>query len=263
MAGGNEVGQDINLFDFSVFHQNPAELNDLVEVHGTGCELRRSVQCPCVRIETGTPRVRCKQCRGLGWVYPEHRREAMIVLVLSRQPQAKDRPAGWFDDGTIVGIFPNGYVPARGDIVLPDQDVVIVQQVLRRGVREIDCAAVMAREQVFDARTPAVQSQDDTLLYSEGIEIEDVYWIRYQDTDDEQLVRGFLDVDWRLAPGGVIVWLGDHKPPAGAGYSVRYRAPAAYLVMSSAPVLRSEGGIPFPWKATMGRLDKLSKDDLR
>ena len=58
-------------------------------------------------------------------------------------------------------------------------------------------------------------------------------------------------------------WHGDAGPAPGDAWSVRYRAPAVYVVFTSAPRFRTEADQPMPQLVTVKRLDKVSHEDLR
>ena len=67
----------LNLADLPGMHLSAAEFDSLIVQHGNSGELRRCLNCPCVRIDTRTADVGCKFCHGLGWLYPEELREPL------------------------------------------------------------------------------------------------------------------------------------------------------------------------------------------
>lgn len=270
---GDVIGWGTNIGDFAEFHHEPAELLALIEMHGTGCELKVAVQCPCRRIETGAPRGPCPHCKGMGWAYPSS--EPMMALLHSRAPRVADNAPGWEYMGSIRAVFPLPYIPARGDQIRPDCEEHVVQETLVRARHEVDARAVRARPvdhqagpRRYDASDVnvvvlAVPTVDDVLLYDSVTAIESVHWITPRPgAADERLVAGRPGVDFDLV-GGRLRWHPGRGPEAGESYSVRYRAPAAYVVLDQAPVLRSEGGVAFPYAATLMRLDRLAQQDLR
>ena len=75
MATLDELLIDGGIGSFATLHIDVEELNDLIETHGVGCEWRKAVRCPCARVETQRPRTGCPVCNGLGYTYPESKRE--------------------------------------------------------------------------------------------------------------------------------------------------------------------------------------------
>ncbi len=257
----SQIGYGISIGDFSEFHINPQELNDLVEMHGVGAELRQSVLCPCQRVETGMARGVCPHCKGLTWTYPEAQREPVMVLLSGRKPTIKNEASGWVREGSQSATWPLGYHPKRGDIVLPDCEEHIVDQIIHRASHQVSSKTLRDRETSFGMQSIPAKSQVDRILYDDA-RIESVYWISpYSGGPKEKLVEAKEGRDFRMS-GDRIIWLGDTGPRPGDGYSVRYSAPAAYVVLLTEPVFRSEGGVPFPYRSDVERLDSYALKDL-
>ena len=252
---GPEVFAGINQFAFGQFHVSPAELDDMILVHGSGAELRRGVLCPCQRIETRQPRVRCPVCRGVGWSYPEGQRAPVIVLLLSRNARQRDLAAGRSYSGTAECTFPRGTIPARGDIVAPDGEVHVVQEVVHRAVAQVSAAAIRARALTSDVLpTPQQPAAADALLYSDIVAVES---ITYLTEDGGTLVTARPVVDYTIA-GNLVSWKPGAGPAPGSAFTARYRANAQYVVGDAAPVARAEHGNDYPYKASLARLDQWS-----
>lgn len=249
---------DFGLADHAAVHIDPQELEDVIETHGTGCEYRPAVRCPCLRVESGTPRVNCRHCKGLGWVYPKDRRGPTVALVREREPRTQDEVAGEATTGNVTVTFPLGVVPARGDMLLPDGEEHAVQQTLRRPAVQVSAAELRSRRTVPDQRPVALKAAAERLLYPDVKRIEAVTWI---DADDE--LREAREGVHYVLRGDLVEWVGDVGPARGAAYSVRYIAPAAYILDLGAPVFRSESGQVAPYRAMARRLDRWGSPSLR
>lgn len=257
-----EVGADVRLADYPVLRLPPEQLDDLIETHGIGAILRRSILCPCVRSDTKSPRSGCTICRGIGFAYPPDLEEPVIVFVLSRNARQRALTAGRHYDGTAEVTFPSGIIPARGDMLLPDGEVHTVNEVLHRQNLEIDVRAMRRQVTDPDAQVPMIPVPSERLLYPDVASIEYVTWYDRSRPEGEQLVTAVEGDDYTV-DGPRITWLEGHGPGVAGGYSVRYRAPAAYLIADAAPVHRSESTKPIPHKATVSRLDRWGEPDVR
>jgi len=259
---GSGILDGVNVGAFPGIHFNPEEYTSLILNHGSGAEYRRSVTCPCARIETRQAAMGCKFCRGLGLLYPEDLRGPTIVLDSSRSATNKWAAAGVLPSGTIQVSFPIGVIPAIGDMLLPDEEVHVVEETLWRDDRAVDGNVVrLDRARMVPGRDDPVPQRAavERLLYPDTTEIERVTYI---DEARDAMVAA-RPADYRVAADGTFTWAAGRGPEPGKAYTVRYRAPAAYIVHSSAPVFRQEASTGMPYKATLGRLDRLSADDLR
>ena len=118
-----------------------------------------------------------------------------------------------------------------------------------------------SRETAPSQVAASVKPRRDRLLY-EDAKIEFAHWISPRPgATDEKLVEAVEGRDFRVKVDE-IVWMDGVGPDPGQPFSVRYRAPAFYIVLKSEPVFRSEGGVPFPYRADMERLDKYALEDL-
>jgi len=259
----DEVGATANIGDFAEFHINPEEINAIIEIHGVGAEFRRGVMCPCQRPESGMARSECSVCKGVGWTYPKARYEPAVVLLTSRRGNLRFDAGGTVVDGQASCTFPMGYTPRRGDVIMPECEIHLVDQILYRQQKQLTGSELRENATVFDQLPPAVVKQRDRLLYDDAV----IVWVHYiqgYGTKDEKLVEAHQGVHYRLAPGGEIVWLDDAMAPLpGQSFTVSYEAPAAYIVLRGEPVLRMEGGQRIPWRTDVERLDKWALEDFR
>lgn len=251
--------------DFPPLHMNPQEFSDLVILHGSSGELRPGVLCPCMRVETKRPSAGCDVCRGTGWIYPKDRRCPMVFLDHSRSVRRQHNGPGYLSDGTIAVTFPCGVVPAKGDLLLPDGEIHVVHEIFHRDVNQVNNRLLeeshrkvrddaLQRSRVPDWVRRPFQPTRNRLLYPEHHEIEALYWIR-----DDDLVEARRGIEYRLDPDGTITWIHD-GPARGQGFTVRYRAPAAYIIHPEAPSFRHESDLAMPWSARGQALDRLQPD---
>lgn len=259
MAASQSFMPDVDITKLAPpMHLSVDEYNNLLLEHGSAAEYRKAIFCPCIRVETRQAVGNCKHCRGLGWLYPEHMRGPMIVLDTSRTSTLKWAAAGLMAQGQITLTFPCGELPGIGDMILPCNDVHVVQEHLIRNVSQ----------QVTDRHTSGFRTRphqrptswgkrDERLTYPDP----QVECITYETAEGELV---FADpTTFNLTHDGVLTWQDGHGPEPGHAASVRYRAPAAYVIQGASPLLRREGNVNMPYRATAQRLDKVSVDDLR
>lgn len=247
-------------------HFDPVELNEQIETHGIGAELRRAMLCPCRPNGRAEARVGCTTCKGIGYFYPEQMREPTMVLVSSRRAKQTETMAGRHWAGTAQCTFPTGIVPTRGDMLLPEKEIHVVLQVFRREKEEINPSDL--REQPYTANRrvvdkPAaggVPSGLEYLLYSDITEIEAVVFQEAQGRTSRSLVA---DPSTYYLEDRRINWKDGFGPEHGRGYAVRYRAPAAYMLGDAAPVVRVEHSTAMPYQTTAERLDRWGDPDVR
>ena len=249
----------LSLTDLGGLHIDPQELSELIVDHGQGCELRRAQLCPCIRPETGQPRGNCPSCRGLRFLHPtgDTYREGMVALILSQQLQREFRNAGVLVTGTVRVLFPLGVLPGEGDLLLPDQEEHVVHERLIRDDRPVRDSIVRSRETSASQAAPKTVPFRERLLYPDLTMVESVwYWDdgegrSFEATEGHDYKPGF--------PDGVVRWHPGRGPKAGEAYSVRYRAPAAYMLEPAQPMFRSEHNSVFPYSVTAQRLDQWSE----
>lgn len=256
---GRFIDFDTGMADFGGVHFDADEFSDLVVDHGVGAELRRSQVCPCVREETLGARASCPLCAGLRWIHPESGREPVTVLLGSQQLQRAALQGGTLLTGTVQVTFPVGIVPGEGDLLLPDGEVHVVHETLWRAAQPVAAARMRSRVTASDQVPQQPSQRRERLLYPDVTEIEAVW---FWDDEGSQPLQAFENADW-LHQGGRIVWLGDRGPAAGQAYTVRYHAPAAYLLFPGEPVYRQEAGTTMPYKAIANRLDRWGTPSLR
>ncbi len=242
--------------DFPEVRLDPAEFEGLIYARGVGCLYRKAIRCPCLRVETRQARAGCPVCGGLGFAYPVELEEPIVALVLNRSPRRSQLPVGQEVVGTCTITFPVGIIPSQGDMVIPDGEEHAVQQVLRRSIAQVDPQTVRDRQTAPDQRAPVVAPVTERLLYPDVTTIETMYWL-----DGERLRQGIVGRDF-VRRGNLIEWRPECGPEPGKAFTVRYRAPAAYVVSPGEPVSRT-GEIGFPYRCDGQRLDRWGTPDLR
>jgi len=247
-----------SLAAFAPLHLNPDEINDFILIHGACGEYRKGFLCPCSRLETGLASAGCEVCHGVGYIHPEKDRHPLVFLDHSRQAQFRFRGVGSLADGTIAITFPSGIVPGRGDLILPDHEVVVVHEQFHRDVQQATLRTLADRRLVPEQDHGPFRPRPARLLYPSVTEVEALHWIH-----EDRLVEAHAGVDYRIRAGR-IEWLPGVAPDVGEGFSVRYTAPAAYMVAGNMPNYRTEGGRALPWSVTAQQLAKVQRGaDLR
>lgn len=251
------VLDSVNVAQMAGLHLSAAELDLAIVTHGSSGELRRHVHCPCLRIDTRSAAIDCEHCRGTGRLYPPAMRQPLIVLDLQRNATLKLVAAGRVPSGTVQLTFPSGVVPGDGDMWLPDEEVHVVEEVLyREGSSRVTDAILRDRRISPDQVKPALGARRERLLYPTPCCVEHVAYV-----DDEGKLIQANGAEYHVDGEGYWTWrVGGPSP--GRAWSVRYRAPAAYLVHTSAPVYRVEADEPMPHRVIAQRLDRLSHQDL-
>ena len=243
----------------TAFHLDPREFDLAIVQHGKKGEYRRSLVCPCQRIETGWSRSTCTSCRGLGRMYPEDMRCQEWVMPSKPDGSGSFTPAGLVYDVGKAAMMRSTSNPAVGDMWLPCGEVHTVQQLVRFNVQQVPVNDLRRRittqshTDVPRIPTPAT----GRLLYPEVRQIDAC---AYDVGDEVRMAR--QGVDFRL-DGATIEWIGAAGPPPGGAATVRYQAPAAYLVGLTVAAWGTEGGQRMPWRVRLDRLDTLADADLR
>jgi len=243
-------------------HLSVDEFNEELLTFGSSAELRRATWCPCIRIDTRQADASCERCRGNGHYYPPELREPVMVLDVSRSASMRWAAAGLVAQGEVTMTFPCGIIPGQFDMVLPDDDHHVVNQVLfaQRTRRLTDTDHLRTDRTAYSGALKQPQvARYERLLYPTDVCIESVH---YED-EDGTLCKPSEGAHYRLRLFNEWEWIGDAGPPPGGAWVVRYRAPAAYIVQGAAPLVRRAAGEVMPYRATLRRLDKVSADDLR
>lgn len=262
-AEGSGVLASENVAVFAGVHLDPLEFDVLLAEHGTSGEFRRAVMCPCTRLDTGTARVDCPHCRGRRYVYPEHLREPMIVLDAQRTATFRRTAVGELPSGTVHLTFPSHAIPAMGDLWLPDgEEHVVVERFVRDGTRRVTNAALSPQRGYVPDHVPVESSGEPRarLLYGAPCCLEAVTW---ELPTTGGLAFGTRGMDFDVDPDGTWTWAPGRGPAPGATWTVRYRAPAAYMVALDAAQHRTEGDAAMPRLVQAQRLDKVTPDDIR
>jgi hypothetical protein len=248
------------LGDFPGFHIDPMEINDLIEAHGIGAELRVALTNPNQRIETHVARTN-GYGRGLPFVYPLAMRKPIVCVIQNRGPKRELVMAGDVTTGQAWALFPIGIHPADGDLILPDGEEHIVQETITRLENQIDDTKLRGR--LYSDRVkppPKSKPRPERLLYPDPCCIDALVWTNATDTG---LCYGREGFDYTINANGEILWVEGHGPAAGLQYTVKYRAPAAYVCSPAAPIFRSEGGRAMPYRCQVQRLDRWGTPDPR
>lgn len=254
MKGSVPLTGGLNILDV-----DRAQLERYIEEHGSSVQWRRAVSCPCARSDTRQPRVGCPNCRGLLYLYPERSRRHLKILMTSRQPNGKPWPIGEIVTGTVALTFLDGDIPHTGDLVLPQTkdgkatERHEVKQLLVRGHNQVDVNSLSYQMSKVGAALPKQRPQPERLRYAQGAEID---WLGWED-DQQRTVEGVEGADFNLV-GNEIRWSDGQGPRAGQTYSVRYSAPAAYMVAES--VFRGVGDVTLPRRVMAMRLDQWDPD---
>jgi len=236
--------------DFAELHIDPQELSDLIAAYGIGVVYKPGIRCPCVRAETAQPRAGCLVCRGLGWAHPEELQQHLPVLLVNRSPHRQVLPIGEWVSDQAWATFPLPVLPGRGDLIAPEGETHIVQQTLVRAELMASNREIQRRAVAPGQRPPRAVPLSEELLYSRP-EVEALYWLR-----NGALRRGREGADFKIR-GRFVEWEPGIGPRPGESYSIRYQAPAEYMVAQSAePIYRSDGGDPYPMRVQVMRLDR-------
>lgn len=263
MGRNRGILDHVNLALFGGAKFSAAEFDAMIAAEGNSGEFRRCLTCPCVRLDPRTPEAKCPHCRGLGWIYPESLREPMIVLDQQRNATGKFSGAGEVVDGTVQATFPSGVVPGFGDMWRPDgEEHVVVETLHRNGSQRVTDAMLRPHRLSPDQVPPVLTGRKERLLYPDPCCIEHVsYLVRGDGLESRLATAGPLEYD--VDADGRWSWIGNTGPAPGDAWTVRYRAPAVYVVYSAKPRFRSESDKRMPQLVTMRRLDKVSHEDLR
>lgn len=255
----------LNTAAFPTIHIEVEEIDDLICRHGVGCEVRHAIRCPCARIETTYASAGCSDCSGHGYIYPDDdlMRVAAIVLVTGRRARRGDQGAGQtVQQEGVQSLFPSDITSlAQGDQVWPDGEYHTIHQVLHRASKQVSEAATRELQTAPEHVRPVVAVRIERLVYPVILGIDAVY---FKDATLDKVVKAFEVTDYTLGPRNEFRWNEGRGPDPGQGYSVRYRAPAVYIIEYDTPRFRSEAGNQMPWAVTLSRLDRWSADrDLR
>ncbi len=249
---GPAIFPDFSSLDLGVLHMTARELSDLIEVSGTGAELRQAMLCPCGRIETRQPRVNCPSCKGIGFTYPDHLRSPVVVLLLSRTVRQRMEAAGLHASGTSKASFPLGIIPANGDMLLPGDEVFVVQEQVHRAVAQVDQSELRSLASAPIDPKPLSLTGGDDLLYPDVTVIEAM---SYVDPVTRKQTFAKEGVDFTRVLNH-ITWAPNRGPAVGGAYAVRYRAPAIYVCGDDGAPMRGESTTTYPYACTVQRLDR-------
>lgn len=253
-----ELGTDFTGDGLPEVRLDPEVFQRLVEARGVRCVYRPAVRCPCQRIETGQARIGCPACRGFGIAYPEELEEPTIAIVQRRSPRRTMAPPGDMVAGTVQITFSAGIVPGDGDMLVPDGDRHVVQEVLRVAENQVDVRDVRARAESVLQNPPVPRPATARLLYPDMIRLLACYWL---EPKTRALRAGRIGTHFTIA-GGLVTFAPGFGPAPGEAFSVRYVAKAAYVLLPAEPVQRT-GEDGFPYACEGQRLDKHSQRDLR
>lgn len=236
---------------------DPQEMSLHIETFGQELERRPSERCPCVRPETRQASMGCLACRGLGFFHPEADRECVTAHIHSRRPNINNTEAGQVRQGPISLLFPLGVIPRQGDWILPGNEVHLVREVMVRASNEVSRGALSlaAANDRLNYTQPA--PKNEYLLYTDIKAVDALFYMG----PDGVPIKAVEELHYRIATHEVmgavrseVLWLKDGPEP-GHAYTIRYQAPAIYMVVEP-PVDRLGGGYPL---STNGqRLDQVA-----
>jgi hypothetical protein len=253
------VLDSVNVAGIMGAHLSAAEFDYLIVQHGNSGEFRRAQACPCVRLETRTADVSCSACKGLGRYYPDEMREPLIVLDVQRNETRRLAAAGQLPSGTISLTFPSEIVPGFGDLWLPDEEEHVVTETLwSQGTMRATDDALRIDRVGQDQIKPSLLPRKERLLYPSICCVENV---AYKAESGDILTAS--EHQYHIDTDGRWTWRAGCGPSPGRAWTVRYRAPAAYMVHTSSPVYRSEADERMPHKCNAQALNRISAEDLR
>lgn len=248
----------------AAFHFDPRELDNLIRATGSRGELRKGVLCPCARPETHSARGSCPSCKGVGWLYPDGLRCAGYMTMQDRTISIETSSAGVLTDGEVVATSLSIMSPERGDMWVPCGEVHTIHQTLWRKQQQVDGNDLRARLRDQDRSNNGVVSKPrlERILYANSTNHICHYEIDDPATNDKRVVEAVVGRDFFVI-GQDVRWVQGVGPAAGRAYTLRYEAPAMYVVARKVPRFRSEGGQNLPQRCVMSQLDKLQDRDLR
>lgn len=258
MAGGFQTDSTI-LYKNGAIDLDAAGFSEAIVRDGNSGEIWRGLPCPCVRPDSRIPRLDCSICKGVGYAYPLSMREPTMYLDTSRSGSNKVGQAGLVVSGSITLSIAPCRPLTSGDLIRPDDEVHVVTERMWHGNAPTNTPHDLMRAMRIDRQVPLAQraGRPPRLLYPAVGEdcIDAVVYIR-----DDELVEASAS-DYRVLEGGYFAWLGDAGPPPGLSWSVRYQAPATYMVQGTMPMYRQQGGGQLPWRVVAQRYDRVSQND--
>lgn len=241
------------------FHFDPVQFDAEITAHGQRGQIRHGQICPCRRVETESPRGNCPSCSGVGWIYPESMRCETWMLLSQRSARSAMVLGGEVTTGTITAVAHSSAKPARGDVWFPCGEVHVVHQGFRRAAQQIDQTDLRAAllGQRHTNQDTIQRPRVERVLYPNAT-IETCFY----EGVDGVAVEARAGVDFAVS-NQVVTWTPGAGPEPGKAYTMRYTAPAAYIIDSVAPAPRFEAGQAMPWRCELSRLDKVQAADLR
>lgn len=246
------------------FHFGVGELDNHVRTHGTRGELRRGVLCPCQRPETHMPRGSCPSCKGVGWLYPVNMRCESYMAMQDRETAVRHTSAGVLTDGEVLATVLSTTPPERGDMWLPCGERHTIHQTLWRRqtqVSQSDMRAKLLGQDRTNSDT-VMRPRLERLLYANSANHICHYEVDDPTTNDRRVVEAVVERDFRVI-GQDVRWVDGVGPEPGRAYTIRYDAPAAYIVTKKIPRYREEGGQPLPQRCALAQLDRMQDRDIR
>jgi hypothetical protein len=248
------------LYEGGGLNLNVSQFAEAIVRDGASGMLWRGLPCPCARPETRLPRLDCGVCKGVGYAYPKHMREPTIFLATSRSGSEKVSQAGMIVSGSITLTVAPCKPLATGDLFRPDDEVHVVNERLWHGNAPTNAPQDLLRTMRLNRQVPIAQTpgRAPRLLYP-NVDPGCIATVVYIDPQGQLAEAG--SGDYRVLDDGTFEWLGGKGPPAGQGWSVRYQAPATYMVQGSIPVYRQQGKTQQPWRVVAQRYDRVSLQD--
>ena len=143
-------------------------------------------------------------------------------------------------------------------MILPEGEVHAIHETLWRNDQPVRPSRMRARVRASDEQPVNQRPRRERLLYPDVLEVESVW---YWDAESERAVQAVQGHDYAPPREGIIPWFEGRGPDAGQAYTVRYLAPAAYMLMPAEPVYRNEAGEEYPYMAIGQRLDRWGSPD--
>lgn len=252
MSGGSDILDVGGIGDFGRLGFDAVDIGMEIVANGVECDFWRAVPCPCVRVETRLPAADCGVCRGTGFAYPEELRSELTVLGSGRGKRWSPDPSGESSQGDERVTFPPGITVGRGDQLRPKGERHVVLETLFRGLQEVR-PHELPRPPHVAPRAP--RPRREALLYPDPACVEMVAWIA--DGKLRTLTGSRVSLIREEGRGARIRFPAEGGPAPGSAYTVRYLAPAAYVVHLEGPAFRQHAETVLPESVSLKRLDRL------
>lgn len=221
-------------------HLNPQDFNAEIAAHGLNVTLKRGIQCPCLKKESGQPDPGCTACEGWGYVW-----DAGVPVQTfgpNRQINRLFEEPGSIDLGDAYFTFPSETFVSHMDRMVLGDEIIIYSELFTKGEVNTLTGATREKSRFTKILTP----------------VERAIWSKRAPSTGHPYTTGLIEltenVDFGIINGNQVSWLGGGDPPdEGARYSIRFKTWAEYFIW--APRGRAEGSTRQPYRYLCKRLD--------